>query len=43
MAKRLAAETVETLKHDRAKRKDIPAAGHQSVLDETRKHPMEIR
>jgi len=38
-----ATKTVETLKHDEDKRKNIPTAEHQSVLEETQKHPKEIR
>ena len=38
-----ATKTVETLKHDEDKRKNIPTAEHQSVLDEMQKHPKEIR
>ena len=34
MAKKSTAKTVETLKHDEAKRKNIPTAEYQSVLEE---------
>ena len=32
-------KSVETLKHDEAKRKNIPTAEHQSVVEETQKTP----
>ena len=43
MAKRPpATKTVETLKHDDAKRKNIPTAEHQSVIDDAQKNPKAI-
>jgi adenine-specific DNA-methyltransferase len=36
-------KSVETLKHDEAKRKNIPSAEHQSVLEESQKTPKTIR
>ena len=38
-----AAKTVETLKHDEARRKNIPTAEHQSVVEEAQKNPKTIR
>ena len=43
MAKAPATKSVETLKHDDAKRKNIPSAEHQSVLEETQKTPKALR
>ena len=44
MAKRAATtKTVETLKHDDAKRKNIPTAEHQSVIEDAQKNPKAIR
>ena len=43
MAKSSNSKTVETLKHDEAKRKNIPSAEHQSVLEESQKTPKTIR
>ena len=43
MAKRPpATKTVETLKHDDAKRKNIPTAEHQSVIDDAQNNPKAI-
>jgi adenine-specific DNA-methyltransferase len=38
-----AGKSIETLTHDEAKRKNIPSAEHQSVLEETHKTPKTIR
>ena len=38
-----APKTVETLKHDDAKRKNIPTAEHQSVVEEAQKNPKTLR
>jgi adenine-specific DNA-methyltransferase len=38
-----AAKTVETLKHDEAKRKNIPTAEYQSVLEKEQESPKQIR
>ena|ERR1700675_3803729 len=35
-------KTVETLKHDEAKRKNIPTAEHQSVLQKTEQNPVRV-
>ena len=35
-------KTVESLKHDEAKRKNIPTAEHQSVIDDAQKNPKAI-
>jgi adenine-specific DNA-methyltransferase len=44
MAKKpTATKTVETLKHDEAKRKNIPSAEHESVLEQSQKDPKTIR
>ena len=44
MAKKPAVpKTVEIIKHDDAKRKNIPTAEHQSVIDDTQKNPKAIR
>jgi adenine-specific DNA-methyltransferase len=42
MAKRAAAKSVETLKHNEAKRKNIPTAEYQSVLDKDQQHPKKV-
>ena len=36
-------KTVETLKHEEAKRKNIPTAEHQSVLQKEQENPREVR
>ena len=36
------AKTVETLKHDEAKRKNIPTAEHQSVLQKAEQNPVRV-
>ena len=36
-------KSVETLKHDEAKRKNIPTAEHQSVVEEAQKNPKTLR
>ena len=36
-------KTVETLKHEEAKRKNIPTAEHQSVLQKDQENPREVR
>ena len=43
MAKRATAKSVETLKHDEAKRKNIPTAEYQSVLEKEQQHPKKVR
>ena len=43
MAKAPIQKSVETLKHDEAKRKNIPTAEHQSVLDQEQKTPKTLR
>src|SRR5215204_5171636 len=44
MAKKpAAAKTVETLKHDAAKRKNIPTAEHQSVIQKEQESPRTVR
>ncbi|MGE3312097.1 MAG: site-specific DNA-methyltransferase, partial [Limisphaerales bacterium] len=43
MAKAATSKTVESLKHDEAKRKNIPTAEHQSVVDDEQKNPKAIR
>lgn len=44
MAKKPASpKTVETLKHDEAKRKNIPTAEHQSVIDREQAAPHTIK
>ena len=35
-------KTVETLKHDEAKRKNIPTAEHQSVLQKAEQNPVRV-
>lgn len=42
-AKKVSAKTVETLKHDEAKRKNIPSAELQAVLEEHQKKPLKLR
>ncbi len=42
MAKKSAAKTVETLKHDEATRKNIPTAEFQSVLQKVEKDPVRV-
>src|SRR3979411_2177231 len=43
MAKRAAAKSVETLKHAEAKRKNIPTAEYQSVLEKEQQSPKKVR
>src|SRR5205809_6445936 len=43
MAKKLTTKTVETLKHDGEKRKNIPTAEFQSVLKPDEQKPVELR
>jgi adenine-specific DNA-methyltransferase len=43
MARKSAAKAVETLKHDEAKRKNIPTAEFQSVLEEEQQAPKKVR
>ncbi len=43
MAKKPTAKTVETLKHDEDKRKNIPKARYQSVVKEGQQHPVRVR
>ena len=40
---RATAKSVETLKHDEAKRKNIPTAEFQSVLEQEQQHPKKVR
>src|ERR1700676_2087702 len=40
--KQSTAKTVETLKHDQAKRKNIPTAEYQSVLQKTEQSPVRV-
>ena len=43
MAKKsTATKTVETLPHDDAKRKNIPTAEYQSVVNEEHQHPVRV-
>src|SRR5215510_1147730 len=42
MAKRAAAKSVETLKHDADKRKNIPTAEYQSVLEKEQQDPKRL-
>jgi adenine-specific DNA-methyltransferase len=42
-ARKPAAKSVETLKHDEAKRKNIPTAEYQSVLEKEQQRPKEVR
>lgn len=41
-AKKAAGKTVETLKHDESKRKNIPSAELQAVLEEHQKKPLQL-
>ena len=43
MAKRATVKSVETLKHNEAKRKNIPTAEYQSVLEKEQQHPKKVR
>src|SRR6266700_1300158 len=43
MAKRAAAKSVESLKHNEAKRKNIPTAEYQSVLEKEQQAPKKVR
>ena len=43
MAKQSTPTNVETITHEDAKRKNIPTAEYQSVLDDVQKHPKQIR
>jgi adenine-specific DNA-methyltransferase len=43
MAKRVAAKSVETLTHDEARRKNIPTAEFQSVLEKEQQDPKKVR
>ncbi|MDP2334819.1 MAG: site-specific DNA-methyltransferase [Reyranella sp.] len=44
MAKKTATpKSVESLKHDEAKRKNIPSAEHQSILEEHQQNPIKVR
>jgi adenine-specific DNA-methyltransferase len=43
MAKTPAKKTIESLKHDEAKRKNIPTAEYQSVLQKEQDQPVEVR
>src|SRR5437660_3234875 len=43
MAKKAATKSVETLKHDADKRKNIPTAEYQSVLEKEQQHPKKVR
>jgi adenine-specific DNA-methyltransferase len=44
MAKKTATKkSVETLRHDEAKRKNIPSAEHQSILEEHQQNPIGVR
>src|ERR1700719_191134 len=42
MAKKSSTKTVETLKHDEAKRKNIPTAEFQSVLKQEEQNPVRL-
>jgi adenine-specific DNA-methyltransferase len=42
MAKQPTSKNVETLTHDEAKRKNIPTAEYQSVLDDAQKNPRQV-
>jgi len=42
MAKKAARKTVETLVHDAEKRKNIPTAEYQSVVNENQQHPVRV-
>jgi adenine-specific DNA-methyltransferase len=41
--KQTAKKSVETLKHDEAKRKNIPTAEYQSVLEKEQQAPKKVR
>jgi adenine-specific DNA-methyltransferase len=43
MARKSSTKTVENLKHDEAKRKNIPTAEYQSVLDREQEKPKQVR
>src|SRR6266567_9146844 len=43
MAKRAAAKSVQTLTHDAAKRKNIPTAEYQSVVEKEQQTPKKVR
>ncbi|WP_300450481.1 site-specific DNA-methyltransferase [Accumulibacter sp.] len=43
MAKPPASKSVDAIKHDDAKRKNIPTAEYQSVLDDAQKNPRQVR
>ncbi|MBP9118731.1 MAG: site-specific DNA-methyltransferase, partial [Methyloversatilis sp.] len=43
MAKPLISKSVEQITHDEAKRKNIPTAEYQSVLDDAQKNPKQVR
>ncbi len=43
MAKQPTQKSVDAIKHDEAKRKNIPTAEYQSVLDEAQKNPKQVR
>jgi len=43
MAKKSTSKTVETLRHDEAKRKNIPTAEFQSVLKPDEQKPIKLR
>src|SRR5271170_7411331 len=43
MARKSAAKAVETLKHDEAKRRNIPTAEYQSVLEKEQQDPKKVR
>lgn len=43
MAKTPTQKTVEAIRHDASKRKNIPTAEHQSVLEQNQKTPKSIR
>jgi adenine-specific DNA-methyltransferase len=43
MARKSASKAVETLKHDEAKRKNIPTAEFQSVLEKEQQAPKKVR
>lgn len=43
MAKAPISKTIETLKHDDAKRKNIPTAEHQSIIQKEQENPKKVR
>ena len=43
MTKTTASKSVETLTHDEAKRKNIPTAEHQSVIQKEQESPRTVR